>query len=194
MKRQFLSALRVTLFLILVCGIIYPLSVTAVGNLVFPRQAQGSLIHDQGKVIGSSLLGQAFEGGEWFHPRSSHAGEGYDATASAASNLGPTNPDFLALVKDRGDQYRQANNLSDDADIPVDAVTSSASGLDPHISLANAKLQTRRVALARDVSTDTIVRLVKNNTQSPYFNLLGQKTVNVVTLNRDLANLTRKPQ
>ena len=127
-------------------GVAYPLVVTAVGQVAFHDKANGSLIEVDGVVVGSELLGQNFVAPEYFHPRPSAAGAGYDASASSGSNYGPTNPDFLATVDERVAAYRDENGLPDDALVPVDAVTASASGLDPAISIANARLQAPRVA------------------------------------------------
>lgn len=189
MKNQFLVGLRVTLLFTIVCGIIYPLSVLATGQLLFSHQAEGSLIHSEKKVVGSSLLGQNFDGDQWFHPRPSNAGDGYVATASGASNLGPSNKDLISTVRDRAKMYRKENRLDSRVAIPVDAVTSSGSGLDPSISLENANLQAKRVARERGVSLGVILKLINKNTDDTFLGFLGEKTVNVVTLNKDISQL-----
>ena len=129
-----------------ICGVAYPLVVTAVAQVGWKDTANGSLIERDGVVVGSELIGQPFSSPEYFHPRPSAAGDGYDGAASSGSNLGPTNPDYLATVAERVAAYRDVNGLGADVLVPVDAVTASGSGLDPHISVRNAKLQAPRVA------------------------------------------------
>src|SRR6186997_1600653 len=144
--RQLRPAIVAVMVFTFLLGIAYPLVVTAVGQIAFHDPANGSLIEVDGVVVGSELLGQSFVAPQYFHPRPSAAGAGYDASASSGSNYGPTNPDFLAAVGERVADYREENGLPDDALVPVDAVTASASGLDPGISIANARLQAPRVA------------------------------------------------
>jgi K+-transporting ATPase ATPase C chain len=183
-RRQLLPALRVFLALTVVCGIAYPLVVLAIGTAAFADQAEGSLIvDDDGDVVGSSLIGQAFEGDEWFLPRPSAAGDGYDGSASSASNLGPTNPVLLDTVAERIAEVREREGLDDDAEVPVDAVTASGSGLDPHISVAYAQLQAPRVAEARGLDLDEVLELIEAHTEGPDLGFLGEPGVNVVTLN-----------
>jgi K+-transporting ATPase ATPase C chain len=134
-------------------------------------------------VVGSSLIGQSFAEPRYFHPRPSAAGDGYDASAGSGSNLGPTNEEFLAGVEEQADAYRDENGLDADAEVPVDAVTASASGLDPHISVANARLQALRVADARDLNFDTVLGLVDDHTSGRDLGFLGEKGVNVLELN-----------
>ena len=136
------AVLAVVVFTVL-CGLIYPLVVTGVSQVAFHDKANGSLIKVDGVVVGSSLIGQQFADAKYFHPRPSAAGAGYDGLASSPSNLGPSNPDFLKSVEDRVAAYREENGLAADATVPVDAVTASGSGLDPDISVANAKLQAK---------------------------------------------------
>ena len=141
MRRQLLPALRILAALTVLCGLAYPLVVTGVAQAAFSGRANGSLVHDaSGRAVGSSLLGQTFDGDEWFQPRPSAAGDGYDGSASSSSNLGPTNPELLKAVAERTTAYRKANGLAPDAEVPVDAVTASGSGLDTEISVANARL------------------------------------------------------
>ena len=141
--RQLRPALLMTVIVFtLICGVAYPLLSTAIGQVAFDNKANGSLIERDGVVVGSKLIGQTFTDPKYFHPRPSAAGDGYDGSASSGSNLGPTSPDLLSAVKDRVAAYREENGLAADALVPVDAVTASASGLDPHISVANARLQT----------------------------------------------------
>jgi K+-transporting ATPase ATPase C chain len=179
-------------------GIVYPLAVLGVARLAFEDKADGSLVARDGQVVGSSLLGQAFSGPGYFHSRPSAAGaaasgsfvDGQPAdptdlslVASGASNLGPTNADFLATVKERVEAYRVENRLAAGAPVPVDAVTASASGVDPHISVANAGLQAARVAKARGVPTGQVVGLVRRYTSGRSLGFLGEKGVNVLELN-----------
>jgi K+-transporting ATPase ATPase C chain len=176
------SVLAIVVFTV-VTGLVYPLVVTGISQVAFRDKANGSLVKVDGVVVGSKLLGQSFTDPKYFHPRPSAAGQGYDGLASAASNLGPTNPDFLATVQDRIDAYRTDNGLSSGQAVPVDAVTASASGLDPEISLANAELQAARVATARKLSVDDVIRLVDAHTSQRQWGFLGEAGVNVLELN-----------
>ncbi len=179
MRRQLVPALVAFLALTLLTGVLYPLAVTGVAQLAFPSRADGSLIERDGRVVGSSLIGQPFAGARYFQPRPSAAGDGYDAMASAASNLGPTNPDLLKAVEERRAAYRQDN----DADAPIDALTGSGSGLDPHISPENAELQAPRVARARNVALVEVLRLIEAHTEGRSLGFLGEPAVNVLELN-----------
>ena len=166
-------------------------SVTAVGQVAFHDKANGSLIEVDGVVVGSELIGQNFVAPEYFHPRPSAAGAGYDASASSGSNYGPTNPDFLAAVDERVAAYREENGLPDDALVPVDAVTASASGLDPAISIANARLQAPRVAAERGLDVDEVLSLIDDHTNGRDLVVLGEPAVQVLALNLALDALTR---
>ena len=188
MRAQVVAALRAVLVFTVLCGVAYPLAVTAFAQLAFDDRADGSLLHQDGRVVGSSLLGQELEGPEWFAPRPSAAGDGYDTAASGASNLGPSNPALLDEVESRVADYRRANDLAADAPVPVDAVTASGSGLDPHISVANARLQAPRVAEARDLPVDTVLDLIDQHTTRPWSKVLGETAVNVVELNLAVAD------
>lgn len=183
MRRQLLPALRLLAVLTVVLGVLYPLAITGVGQALFSHQADGSIVTVDGEAVGSSLVGQVFTGDEYFESRPSAAGDGYDATASAASNLGPNNPDLLATVEERAVGYRERNGLAADAEVPVDAVTASASGLDPHISVANARLQAERVAEARGLPVDDVLALVDEHTDGRTLGFLGEEGVNVLELN-----------
>lgn len=180
------SVVVTLLFAFLLCGA-YPLAVWAAGQALFPAQANGSLITDtSGTVVGSSLIGQAFASDKYFQPRPSAAGAGYDAAASSGSNLGPTSQKLADAIRDRVAAYRAANGLAPDAAVPADAVTASASGLDPHISLANARLQTARVARVRALPPAEVDALVAAHTDDRDLKLFGEPAVNVLLLNRAL--------
>jgi potassium-transporting ATPase KdpC subunit len=190
MRRQLLPALMMTIALTVVTGLLYPMAVTGAGKLVFKDKAAGSFVTKDGKVVGSSLIGQNFTKPEYFQPRPSAAGaDGYDGLASAASNLGPSNPDLLKAVEERTAAYRAANGLAADARVPVDAVTASGSGLDPQISVANAEIQAKRVAAARGMTLDQVLALVAKHTQKRALGFLGDTGVNVLELNLDLDRL-----
>jgi len=195
MRRQLLSALRMTIVLTALLGLVYPLVVTGVAQAAFSHRANGSLLKVGGKVVGSSLIGQSFTdaGGNplptYFQPRPSAAGKGYDPTSSGATNLGPSNPALLSAVAQRVSDYRSFNGLAATVAVPVDAVTSSASGLDPDISVANALDQAGRVAKARSLSADRVVALVHSHISTRQWSFLGEDTVNVLDLNVALDRL-----
>jgi potassium-transporting ATPase KdpC subunit len=170
---------------ILLCGI-YPLMVWALAQGVFPQKANGSLITRSGKVLGSSLIAQSFSGPAYIHPRPSAAGDGYDAAASGGSNLGPTSQKLIDEVRGRVEQYRKENGLKESAPVPADAVTASASGLDPHISPKNANFQAHRVAQARGISEEAVRSKIKAHTEGHVLGFLGERRVNVLELNLDL--------
>lgn len=182
--QEILRAVAMTLVLaVVVCGV-YPLFVYGVGQWLFPHQANGSLITTQdGKVLGSEWIGQNFSGAKYFHPRPSAAGTGYDAANSGGTNLGPTSQKLIDAVKAATAQYRTENGLPADARVPADAVTSSGSGLDPHISVQNAALQTARVARERKLDPAQVAALVEKYTDKPSLNLLGEPGINVLKLN-----------
>jgi K+-transporting ATPase ATPase C chain len=182
-RRQLLPALAAFCFLTLLTGVAYPLAVTGIAQVVFPHRADGSLVERNGIVVGSRLVGQRFTGRRWFHPRPSAAGDGYDAMASSASNLGPTNATLLADVRRRAAAYRRENGLPAGAPVPQDAVTSSGSGLDPQISVANARAQAARVARARDLPRPDVLALVAKHTDGRSLGFLGEPGVNVLELN-----------
>jgi potassium-transporting ATPase KdpC subunit len=177
------SVIATIVFAIILCGI-YPLIVYGAGQLFFPNKANGSLIEGKDRrLVGSELLGQTFSGDKYFHPRPSAAGAGYDAANSSGTNLGPTSQKLMDSVKAAVEQYRKENNLTPDVLVPADAVTSSGSGLDPHISVKNAALQVPRVAKARGLGEANVRDLVKQNTDGPQFGILGDPGVNVLKLN-----------
>jgi K+-transporting ATPase ATPase C chain len=173
----------------LICGIAYPLLGTAVGQAAFGDKADGSLIRRNGVVVGSKLIGQSFSAPQYFHPRPSAAGAGYDGSSSSGSNLGPLSPDLLAAVEERAAAYRVDNGLADQALVPVDAVTASGSGLDPHISIANARLQVARVATTRRLDVAVVEDLVRKYTDDRQLMVLGDPGVNVLELNLALDDL-----
>lgn len=178
-------------FLTLLLGIIYPLFIYGIGQMFFYRKANGTLLYDgEGKVIGSEWIAQSFAKPEYFHPRPSSAGEkGYDAANSSGSNLGPTSQKLADALRQRAGQYRSENNLSPDTPIPADAITSSGSGLDPHISVANAFLQGSRVAAARSVNEEDVRKLIAEYTEGPSLGLFGEPRINVLRLNLALDKL-----
>lgn len=165
------------------CGA-YPLLITGIAQCAFKENAHGSLITDKdGTVRGSALLSQNFAVENYFHPRPSAAGFGYDAANSSGSNLGPTSPKLHDAIKERIAAYRMTNGLAADAIVPADAVTASASGLDPHISVKNAELQAPRVAEARNLNVEKVNELIKQSTDKPSFGILGEPGVHVLKLN-----------
>ncbi|NBV22787.1 MAG: K(+)-transporting ATPase subunit C [Proteobacteria bacterium] len=178
------GAVMATLVLTVVCCGIYPLVVWGVAQAAFPDKANGSLITDaKGNVIGSKLLGQGFTAEKYFHPRPSAAGNGYDAANSGGSNFGPTSQKLADSLKDRVEAYRKENGLKDTDVVPADAVTASASGLDPHISLRNAALQIARVAKARNLGANKIAELIRAHTDRADLGVFGEPGVNVLRLN-----------
>ena len=202
MIRFLRQTVGILVLLTVITGVIYPLIVTGVAQLIFPHQAQGSLIVKDGKAVGSELIGKSFAGAKYFHGRPSAAGNGYDATASGGTNLGPTSDKLLAGVhgakkpdgtpdpasdfdgvKDLAAAYRSENHLPAGAAVPVDAVTRSASGLDPNISVAAAEFQIARVAQARTMDEAKVRDLVRQHTQGRQLGVLGEPRVNVLELN-----------
>jgi K+-transporting ATPase ATPase C chain len=196
MRRQLLTGLRVTVVLVVLLGLVYPAAVWAVGRLAFKERANGSFVRVNDKAVGSALIGQSFSDKDgnplpaYFQPRPSAAGKGYDPTSSSASNLGPLNPDLLKAVQERVKAYRDFNGLPSDASVPIDAVTASASGLDPDISVANALAQAGRVAKSRHLSPARVAALVSSHVNGRQLGFLGEKTVNVLDLNIALDRLS----
>jgi K+-transporting ATPase ATPase C chain len=188
------SAVVSTLVLAVVCCGIYPLIVFGISQALFHDKANGSLIVDpNGTVRGSKLLGQGFADAKYFHPRPSAAGNGYDATSSGGSNLGPTSRKLNDAIKERVAAYRAENSLSETEPVPADAVTASGSGLDPQISLRNAELQTPRIAKARGLSEEKVRELVQQNTNTRDLGVLGDPGVNVLELNLALDSSGAQP-
>lgn len=182
MWTYFAPAFRIMIVMTVLTGLLYPALVTAIAQVVFPKQAHGSLVSVNGKVVGSELIGQNFAKPEYVHPRPSAAGSGYDASASSGSNYGPTNQRLIDRVKASVDQYRK-ENPDYTGPIPADAVTASASGLDPHISPANAEIQVARVAKARGADPSAVRALVQQSTERPWLGFNGEPRVNVLQLN-----------
>ena len=191
MRRQLVPALVAFLALTILTGVAYPLAVTGVSQLVFPGRADGSLVERGGTTVASKLIGQQFSSPRYFQPRPSAAGDGYDAMSSSASNLGPTNEDYLLEVQRRVAAYRRENGLAADVAVPADAVTASGSGLDPQISPANARLQAPRVARARGLDVADVLALVDDHTDGRSLGFLGEPGVNVVELNLALDAASR---
>jgi K+-transporting ATPase ATPase C chain len=187
------SIVATIFFAIILCGI-YPLIVYGAAKLLFPHQADGSLLVDKSGVVrGSALLAQNFTGAQYFHPRPSAAGaNGFDATSSSGSNLGPTSTNLVAAIAQRISDYRAENNLATNAPVPADAVTASGSGLDPHITQVNAEIQIPRVAKARGISEEQLRKLVQQNTSGRDLGLFGEPRVNLMTLNFALDQLPPK--
>jgi K+-transporting ATPase ATPase C chain len=181
--RQLRPALLAVVAFTVICGLAYPLVVTAIAQIGWKDTANGSLIERDGVVVGSRLIGQPFTSPEYFHPRPSAAGDGYDGSASSGSNLGPTNQDFLDTVAERVAAYREENGLGPTELVPVDAVTASASGLDPQISVRNAELQAPRVASARGMEVGDVLALIDNHTYERPLGILGDPGVNLLELN-----------
>jgi K+-transporting ATPase ATPase C chain len=190
MRRQLMPALMMTIVLTVLTGLAYPLVVTGVAQGLFSARANGSLVKVNGRVVGSSLLGQGFTSARYFQPRpSATADTPYNGLASGASNLGPSSPVFVSTVKARAIAYRKLNGLAANAPVPVDAVTASGSGLDPDISPANARLQAPRVARVRHLPVGTVLAAVARHTENRAWGFLGEKAVNVLELNLDLDRL-----
>jgi K+-transporting ATPase ATPase C chain len=190
MKKNLIIAVLMTLVTTVLFGLLFPLVITGLAQVLFPTQANGELITRNSRVVGSRLIGQSFTSPGYFHSRPSAAGTGYDAGNSGGSNLGPTNQSLVARVQGDADRL-QAENPS--APIPMDLLTSSASGLDPHISPEAAEFQVKRVAKERGLSEDVVREAVRQHTQSRQFGFLGEPRVNVLELNLTLDEISPKP-
>jgi potassium-transporting ATPase KdpC subunit len=189
--KQIYPAVAMTVVLTVLLGLVYPLVVTGLAQVMFPDEAAGSLIEKDGKVIGSRLIGQPFSGEGYFHSRPSAAGQGYDGISSGGTNLGPTSKKLIEEQVAVAAKARREENPG--SPIPVDLVTSSASGLDPHITPAAAEFQLPRVARARAMSPDEVRRLVRQHTEGRQFGVLGEARVNVLELNLALDEVRAKP-
>lgn len=199
-------AIALTLVFVVLTGFLFPAAIWAVGQAVFPHQANGSLIRGpKGSVVGSELIGQNFTGAGYFHPRPSAAGAGYDAANSGGTNLGPTSDKLIngikddpatkdvnesfAGIKDLASAYRKENGLQEDVKVPADAATRSGSGLDPEISLANAMLQAPRIAKARGIPQDQVLKIVTEISCNRFMGLYGEARLNVLKANIALDHL-----
>lgn len=191
MRRQLVPALAILLVFTVLTALVYPLAVTGLAQTAFRGKANGSLIERDGDVVGSSLIGQPFTRLEYFHPRPSAAADGYDAVDSSGTNLGPTNPELLGAIGERVTAYRKLNDLPPETEVPVDAATASSSGLDPHISLANARLQAPRVAEVRGLDLDVVLALIDDHIEGRSLGVLGEPGVNVLELNLTLDEAAR---
>ena len=183
MKKNLITAVLMTIATTLLLGIVYPLVVTGLAQLMFPKRANGQLIEKDGHLVGSSIIGQGFSGPTYFHSRPSAAGNGYDAANSNGSQLGPTNQKLIDRVKS---DVASAQGDNPGVPVPIDLVTASASGLDPHITPAAAEFQSARVAKERGIPVDQVRALVSRHTESRQFGFLGEPRVNVLELNLDL--------
>lgn len=192
--KETLTAVLAVLLFAVVLGGIFPVAIWGIGQMFFPHQANGSLIESKDRqVIGSEWLGQNFSGAKYFHPRPSAAGaNGYDAASSSGSNLGPTSQKLIDAVKQRAEAYRIENSLALDALVPVDAVTASGSGLDPHISMKNAEIQVPRVAKERALAIEIVQNEVSKATDGRSLGFLGEPGVNVLKLNIALDQLASR--
>ncbi len=182
-RRQSWTAISVTVVLVLITGVLYPLGVTGIAQLLFPRQANGSLVIRNGNVVGSALIGQKFTSAEYFHPRPSAAGAGYDPLASGGTNKGPTDRKLADTLIANAVNAIVAQDGAQKGNIPADLVTSSASGLDPDISPASAMIQVARVARAREVDAARVSALVEQQVEGRQMGFLGEPRVNVLALN-----------
>ncbi|MFN8551453.1 MAG: K(+)-transporting ATPase subunit C [Candidatus Obscuribacterales bacterium] len=205
MLKELIPAFRMTFVLALLTGLVFPLLITAVSQAIFPEKANGSLVrNDKGTVVGSALLAQKFEAPKYFHPRPSAAGSGYAGEASGGTNLGPTSTKLImgiaddpntkadesfAGIKQLAESYRKENELDPNAAVPVDAVTRSASGLDPDISEANAMMQAPRVARARNLKADDVKAMIRKYRTDRDLQILGEPRLNVLTINMALDNI-----
>jgi K+-transporting ATPase ATPase C chain len=183
MKKNLFIAVWFTLLTTVMFGVLYPLTITGLAQVLFPHQANGQMLEKNGKIVGSRIIGQSFTGASYFHSRPSNAGTGYDATSSSGSNLGPTNKTLLDRVKADVQTAKADNPLTT---VPVDLVTASGSGLDPDISPAAAEFQIPRVAKSRNMSEAEVRALVRKLTLGRQFNVFGEPSVNVLELNLEL--------
>jgi K+-transporting ATPase ATPase C chain len=190
--RYLKQAILVFCVFAILCGLIYPLFITALSQLLFPQKANGSIITSSYKTVGSGLIGQQFDSPRYFHARPSATEPAYNASGSAGSNLGPSNAQFLEEVKKRVEEVRNANGLPANTPIPADLVLASASGLDPHISVESAMLQVRRIAKERGVSEAEVEGMVQRHIEQPFGGIWGEPRVNILKLNLTLDSQVRE--
>ncbi|MFZ1009942.1 MAG: potassium-transporting ATPase subunit KdpC [Candidatus Sulfotelmatobacter sp.] len=190
MKRNLIIAVPMTLVTTVLFGLLFPLLITGLAQVLFPKQANGELLTRNGHVVGSRLIGQTFSSAGYFYSRPSSAGAGYDAGNSSGSNLGPTNQSLIARVQGDADRLQPENPA---AEIPIDLLTTSGSGLDPHISPEAAEFQVPRIARERGLSEDVVREAVRQHTQSRQFGFLGEARVSVLELNLTLDEISSKP-
>lgn len=192
MLKELLTAIRATLVLAILTGLLFPLSITAISQLLFPYTSNGSLVFHDGKLVGSEVLAQGFSRTEYFHPRPSAAGSGYSGEASGGTNLGPTSKKLIhgdesfKGIKTLAQEYRTLNYLRPNDSVPADAVTRSSSGLDPHISLENARLQVKRVALARKIPEKKLAKFMEESLEDRTLGVFGEPRINVLKLNMSI--------
>jgi K+-transporting ATPase ATPase C chain len=190
MKKNLITAVLMTLVTTVLFGFLFPLLITGLAQALFPRQANGDLVMRNGKLVGSRLIGQSFSSRGYFHSRPSSAGTGYDASNSSGSNLGPTNQLLVARVQGDADRLQSDNPATA---IPMDLLTTSGSGLDPHISPEAAEFQVPRIARERGLNEDVVREAVRQHTESRQFGFLGEPRVNVLELNLTLDEISPKP-
>jgi K+-transporting ATPase ATPase C chain len=190
MKKNLITSVLMTLVTTVLFGLLFPLLITGLAQILFPKQANGELLTRNGRLVGSSLIGQSFSSPGYFHSRPSSAGTGYDAGNSSGSNLGPTNQSLIVRVQGDADRLQPENP---GAAIPIDLLTTSGSGLDPHISPEAAEFQVPRIAKERGLSPDTIREAIRQHTEARQFGFLGEARVNVLELNLTLDEISPRP-